>query len=232
MMESMQLMILEPNKLFREGLRRLLSDSFVDVCAEESTLAKGLEYLKANGKPDMVLFDPCELDLANQGEEAEIYSSLRLAAPTSKLVTLTSRLTPKVFNAAMQADVDGFLLKDMSADALIQSLKLVIVGEKVFPTNLAASLVSGSFREATAVWTTSSARGLSDREVQILRCLLNGHPNKLIANELSITEGTVKVHIKGILSKIKVRNRTQAAIWAMNNGLGNGSSTLPVAAST
>ena len=55
--------------------------------------------------------------------------------------------------------------------------------------------------------------------MQILRCLLNGHPNKVIAKKLNITEATVKVHLKGVLKKISAANRTQAAIWALNNGL-------------
>ncbi len=60
---------------------------------------------------------------------------------------------------------------------------------------------------------------MSDRETEILACLVNGHSNKAIANQLQITEGTVKVHLKGVLKKIHASNRTQAAIWALQNGI-------------
>lgn len=219
-MKKIRLMLLEPNKLFREGLKRLLCDSDFEIFVEESVLAGGLDNLVVNDDIDLLLFDPCELPGQGAGEQAEFYLQLRRAAPTAKLVVLTTRICPQVFGRALESGVDGFLLKDMSADALIQSLQLVMIGEKVFPTNLAAILVSGGFGAISAARSTHSMKGLSDREIQILRCLLNGYPNKLIANELHITEGTVKVHLKGILSKINARNRTQAAIWALNHGLG------------
>ena len=68
---------------------------------------------------------------------------------------------------------------------------------------------------------------MSQREVQILRCLLSGDSNKMIANQLSITEATVKVHLKSLLRKINASNRTQAAIWALNNGIGGEFNTTP-----
>ncbi|WP_232314968.1 LuxR C-terminal-related transcriptional regulator [Oceanibaculum pacificum] len=216
----LKLMLLESNKLFREGLKRLLYESGFDVCVEESTLAGALDGLVINENLDLLLFDPCELPGQSDGESSELYLQLRRAAPNTKLVVLTTRICPQVFGTALESGVDGFLLKNMSADALVRSLQLVMIGEKVFPTTLAAVLVSGGFGAISAARTAHSMKGLSDREIQILQCLLNGYPNKLIANELHITEGTVKVHLKGILSKINARNRTQAAIWAMNNGLG------------
>jgi two-component system nitrate/nitrite response regulator NarL len=96
----------------------------------------------------------------------------------------------------------------------------VMMGEKVFPTHLAALLISG--RINTSAFDMPSARkGLSQREVQIVRCLLNGDSNKVVANHLNITEATVKVHLKSLLRKINATNRTQAAIWALNNGFAN-----------
>jgi two-component system, NarL family, nitrate/nitrite response regulator NarL len=117
--------------------------------------------------------------------------------------------------AAMGAGADGYLLKDVSPEALIQSLQLVVIGEKVFPTNLAALLLT----QISTPAPQSSWRGLSAREREILQHLVTGASNKLIANRLGITEATVKVHLKTLLRKIDVNNRTQAAIWAMNNGI-------------
>jgi len=100
------------------------------------------------------------------------------------------------------------------ADAPVPDL--VLLGEKVFPTSLAALLISGPVDNVVEM--PGGRRGLSERENQILRSLLKGESNKMIANRLGITEATVKVHLKTVLRKIGAANRTQAAIWALNNG--------------
>jgi two-component system nitrate/nitrite response regulator NarL len=152
-------------------------------------------------------------------------ASLRTRYPNVRVVVLTDRISSSSLAAALDAAVDGYLLKDMSADALQQSLRLVMLGEKVFPTGLAHLLIAGRLKDPSRPagrLGQLNTPGLSDREVEILGCLLNGMSNKVIANQLRISEGTVKVHLKGILKKINVRNRTQAAIWAINNGIHQG----------
>jgi two-component system nitrate/nitrite response regulator NarL len=114
----------------------------------------------------------------------------------------------------MNAGADGFLMKEVSPEALLQSLELVMLGEKVYPTNLASMLLDLT----SAPTPLNSIRGLSSREREILQLLVTGASNKLIAIRLGIAEATVKVHLKALLRKIDVNNRTQAAIWAMNNG--------------
>jgi two-component system nitrate/nitrite response regulator NarL len=97
------------------------------------------------------------------------------------------------------------------------------LGEKVFPTNLAAMLLNLN----NAPSPMNSLRGLSPREQEILQSLVTGASNKLIAIKLGITEATVKVHLKTLLRKIDVNNRTQAAIWAMNNGFTADGAAVP-----
>jgi two-component system nitrate/nitrite response regulator NarL len=101
----------------------------------------------------------------------------------------------------------------VSPEALVQSLQLILIGETVFPTNLALLLT-----EMSPPAPQGTIRGISPREQDILQQLVSGASNKAIANRLGITEATVKVHLKTLLRKIDVNNRTQAAIWAMNNG--------------
>jgi two-component system nitrate/nitrite response regulator NarL len=125
---------------------------------------------------------------------------------------------------AMTTGVDGYLLKNMSADALHQSLRIVLLGEKVFPTELANLLTGDRLASRSNRGPTHNFNGLSGREMQILSHVRNGAQNKQIANALKISDGTVKVHLKAILKKIRVQNRTQAAIWALNNGVGGSSS--------
>jgi two-component system nitrate/nitrite response regulator NarL len=112
-------------------------------------------------------------------------------------------------------------LKDLSPDALIWSLQLIALGEKVFPSNLASIIATGGAggdgKRATG--EAPSNGNLSERDVRILSCLLLGQSNKRIAQGLNLTEGAVKVHVRSVLKKINAQNRTQAAIWARDSGL-------------
>jgi two-component system nitrate/nitrite response regulator NarL len=139
---------------------------------------------------------------------------LRDAYPGARIVVLADDLTVDALREAMNGGADGFLMKDVSPEALVQSLELIMLGEKVFPTNLASMLLDLS----NAPSPLNSVRGLSPREQEILQALVTGASNKMIAIKLGITEATVKVHLKTLLRKIDVHNRTQAAIWAVNNG--------------
>jgi two-component system, NarL family, nitrate/nitrite response regulator NarL len=211
--------LLHPNKLFREGMKSLLSKSPFLVVAEAAGL-QDVENLASGPAPDLIL-----LDLAGEAEAAGL-RHLREQFPKSRLVILTSELSTKRLTTALETGIDGYLMSDLSPEALTQSLNLVLLGEKVFPTSLAALLIRGSVDNVIDL--PGNRRGLSERENQILHCLLKGESNKMIANRLGITEATVKVHLKTVLRKIDAANRTQAAIWALNNGYDQSSPSLAV----
>jgi two-component system, NarL family, nitrate/nitrite response regulator NarL len=111
--------------------------------------------------------------------------------------------------------LSGILTYDLSVDAFLRSLQLISSGERVFPRDMALG------RRAQAAPTGAEPRPdgdrLSPRERQILSHVVDGRSNKVIARHLGITEATVKVHLKSVLRKIRVENRTQAAIWALAN---------------
>lgn len=214
-MQDVEILLIDANKLFREGLKRLLDASSFVISAEADNLVDGLALLDSGLKPKIALveFDANAEDFTQLHAIREKYSDVR--------IVVLAATTRNIHNLArcFEAGADAYLLKNISPDALKQSLKLVLLGEKVFPTKLAALLVSGQVEAHRPTASSADLEGLSEREVQILRCLLNGHPNKVIAKKLNITEATVKVHLKGVLKKINAANRTQAAIWALNNGL-------------
>ena len=212
-------MLVDRNGLFREGLKQLLADSAYRIEFEFATLAEAAEFLVRECPPDLIL---CEFD--GSGEAFEHLASLRAACAEAKLVVLTGRLVPRSLAQSLEAGADGYLLKDISTEALTHSLSLVMVGEKVFPTQLANLLIQGKARVERPIFRSAARpNGLSDREEAILRCLVNGYPNKIIADQLQMTEASVKVHLKGVLRKIQAANRTQAAIWAINNGFNSDS---------
>jgi two-component system nitrate/nitrite response regulator NarL len=214
-MDPVNVFLIDANKLFREGMKRLFENSPFKVIGEAGSLREGVPTVEAASRPELIL-----IDLATGGEdEVEAMRLLRAEHPQIRVVILTGDLCTRRLSGALGAGADGYLMKDIACEALMQSLRLVMMGEKVFPTHLAALLVSGRAEDMGAEVPTRR-KGLSQRELQILHCLLNGNSNKMIANHLKITEATVKVHLKSLLRKINASNRTQAAIWAMNNGMG------------
>lgn len=214
-MNSVNAFLIDTNKLFREGMKRLFESTPFRVIGEAGSLRDALPAMEtARTRPELLV-----VDLSGGDEdEVEALRFLRSRYPRVRVVVLTSELCTRRLSAAMGAGADGYLMKDIACEALMQSLRLVMMGEKVFPTHLAELLVSGVGSSGETMIPVRH-KGLSQREMQILRCLLNGHSNKVIANHLNITEATVKVHLKSLLRKINASNRTQAAIWALNNGI-------------
>jgi two-component system nitrate/nitrite response regulator NarL len=130
----------------------------------------------------------------------------------------------------LEAGANGFCLTGSSREVLITSLELVMLGELALPTELVLSMLDaaplssepGTASEAPDKPKASAPQpsNLSAREAEILSSLMEGAPNKIIARKLHVAEATVKVHIKAILRKIGVANRTQAAMWAKGHLLG------------
>lgn len=218
---GISIILIDESRLFREGLRRIFEGSPFCIDYEAASLdeiekrAAELEPLSA----DLLVVDSrhCGQTLLDQ-----LYR-LRQMLPQPRLVMLTGEMNLNRLAIALSAGADGYLLKDLSGDALLQSLQLVLLGEKVFPTDLANLLVNNriiSAGDIAAHGYLADDLELSPREEQILHCLANGYPNKVIANALDITESTVKGHLKALLKKINVQNRTQAAVWALNHGVG------------
>jgi two-component system nitrate/nitrite response regulator NarL len=133
----------------------------------------------------------------------------------AKIVVLASQAESLELSVDEIAPLSGVLTYELSADAFIRSLQLVCSGERVVPLDLV--------QKRTGPATPSSGAGprdpvhLSPREWDVLRQLVGGHSNKVIARQLGMMEATVKVHLKSLLRKIRVDNRTQAAIWALGH---------------
>ncbi|MEQ9609296.1 MAG: response regulator transcription factor [Kiloniellaceae bacterium] len=214
-MSETNTLLIGRNRLFLEGLKSLLRGSSFDVTGEASCVG---DLDDADDAPELVLVDL-------RGDVAELVldlQHLRDTLPAVPVVVLTDERDPRTLAACLNAGAAAFLGKDISLEALIHSLKLAMLGQKVMPTDLAVALINGAAGVQPVDGKGIESYGLSDRELEILSCLVNGDANKVIANRLEITEATVKVHMKSLLRKIKAGNRTQAAIWALNHGLAPG----------
>lgn len=222
-MDGVSVLVFDVNRLFREALKQLLTGTRYVIRAEAGSLAEASDSIEAEGRPELLLFEP-----EGSTEPFEVIRVLRARLGDSRLVVLTNRLSSASLARALQAGADGYLLKDMSVRALTQSLDLAMVGEKVFPTQLARMLTrGGSSAVARAPGAAERSCGLSEREAAILRCLVHGYTNRAIADALRLTEASVKIQLKSVLRKIQAVNRTQAAIWALNNGFSIESTGAP-----
>jgi two-component system nitrate/nitrite response regulator NarL len=216
-MNKVRLLISDQNQLVREGIARILNSSKMDVVGETRSLMEVLELLRGNQvDANLLLADP-----SNDSElQFEAMAQIRQEFPSLRIVILTNQLAASSLDKALGAGASGFLPKDMSGDALRFSLELVLLGERIFPTIrsvLESDPARGPPVAVEAPARTSDSIPLSRRESQILQCLVDGLPNKTIARNLDMAEATVKVHLKSILRKLNVQNRTQAAIWGMNH---------------
>lgn len=208
--EACGVVIVGGDMLFREGLKRLLQSAPFELVGEAERMAE-LEAMQAGGAaPEIVVvIDPPADPKADWVEE------VRAIWTGCRIVTLSNGVDETLLSAALRAGVDGCLFKDMSPAALVQSINLVALGENVAPLRMARSLAEGA-RGRTA--TVSEAR-LTPREKDILYGLLAGHSNKVIANTLGTTDMTVKAQLRHLLRKIGAANRTQAALWAREQGI-------------
>ncbi|WP_249129144.1 MULTISPECIES: LuxR C-terminal-related transcriptional regulator [Bradyrhizobium] len=149
--------------------------------------------------------------------------------PDARIAIVSDNYRPVDLASAFRAGANGYFVNVNSCDAFIKSVELVTMGETVFPPAfLSFALDSNRARETAepseceqailAAAEDAILPQLSPREKAILSCLIEGDSNKCVARKINIAEATVKVHVKAILRKIRVQNRTQAAIWGMNHG--------------
>lgn len=215
MSNKVQIALLGRNALVREGLRHILVEEYFDVVAS-SEIPGDLFRAKSsllNGHV-VVLIDQCT---CRYGEED--LSAIRRQYEQVRFVFLSNCLDLEYLIESFKLGAYGFIINDVGCESLLGSLRLVAVGEKVLPGRLVDILPMMSGVGSCIIKATEPGTALSDRETEILSCLVIGLPNKLIARRLDLCEATVKVHVKGILRKLGVHNRTQAAIYALNNGL-------------
>jgi two-component system, NarL family, nitrate/nitrite response regulator NarL len=183
------------SKLAEDGLSSVLT-------------AAGFSVLSELDRQDVIVIR----DLDDHGEPLALNADRQRDIKT---VVLASEAESLAMSPRQIAQLSGVLTYSLSADAFVRSLRLICSGERIFPRDLASGRVPPA-PPAGAEPRAGDVR-LSPREKEVLSVLLQGHSNKVIAHHLGTTEATVKVHLKNLMHKTKVDNRTQAAIWALAN---------------
>jgi two-component system nitrate/nitrite response regulator NarL len=210
--------------MLREGLKHTLLNTHFSVRAHN--VMSGLADTDSSEELSSGLFI-VDVNLYREGT-ADFVRDTKERHPSARVVVIADEFNLDGMMSALQAGADGYCLSTVDCEVLVKYLDLVMLGETVFPSAMfLASLsanekpprieaVAGDGPESLqAISANSPIRTLSSREAEILHCLMQGAPNKIIARKLEVAEATVKVHIKAILRKIRVTNRTQAAMWAV-----------------
>ncbi|MFY9973788.1 MAG: two-component system response regulator NarL [Chromatiaceae bacterium] len=209
-----RVVVIDDHPLFRKGVADLIAMTpSLRLVGEAADGQSGIQVVGAT-HPDLIL-----LDLNMKGLDGiETLRRLRELDPEVRVVMLTVSDNEEDVVAALRAGADGYLLKDMEPEEILAGLARVTRGRLVLSDRL-VDLIARALREEPRPARVSEA-GLTPREEEILGLLERGYSNKLIARALDLSVGTVKVHVKHILKKLRLKTRVEAAVWAVQNRSG------------
>lgn len=207
MSKAIRILIVDDHAVVRQGLRAFLQLQPDLAIVGEAADSDGAVRAAKKLAPNVVV-----LDLLLPGARgASVVAALRAAAPTARVLVLSSYADEAQVFAVMQAGAGGYLLKDVQPEALADAIRQVHQGLSVLHPDVA--------RRLTAPAASIPGADFTERERDVLRLVAQGFANKEIAQRLFIAEATVKTHVSNILQKLGVADRTQAALYAVRNRL-------------
>ncbi|HXH07810.1 MAG TPA: response regulator transcription factor [Vicinamibacterales bacterium] len=204
MADRIRVMLVDDHYLVRVGLTSILAlEPDMTVCAEAATGEQAVALFRQH-RPDVTL-----MDLRLPGMSGvQALQAIRLEFPDARIIVLSTYAGDEEIYSALQAGAMAYLLKSVGREELTQTIRKALAGERHVPPELAARLAGRMSRAP-----------LSPRELDVLRLLVGGKRNREIASALRITEGTVKLHVSSILSKLGAVDRTEAVTVALQRGI-------------
>ena len=208
------IMMVDDHPLLRKGLNQLIEfEDDLEVVGEASSGKEAIE-MAVQLEPDLIT-----LDLNMQGMDGlETLKHLRDKGVDSRIIMLTVSDNDEDVVEAVRSGADGYLLKDMDPEDIIDKLREAVLGKMVMSAKL-TEVLAAALRKPERAGSRALA-SLTSRELEILKLIAKGMSNKLIARELDISDGTVKVHVKHFLKKLNLRSRVEAAVWMVNHQKG------------
>lgn len=214
-MKPIRVLIVDDHTLFRSGIKLLLQrQSGFEVVGEAGDGLEGAKLAKRL-KPDVVLLD---LHMPGSGG-LDTLPLLKEEAPQSQVVMLTVSEDAEDLLEALRMGARGYLLKNIDTDFLLDSIRRAAAGESVMSAQMAGKLADAMRVPAKGKTAAADTNKLSPREREIIVMLARGASNKEIARTLALAESTVKIHVQGILRKLNLASRVQAAVYAVEHGL-------------
>ncbi|MEW8506137.1 MAG: two-component system response regulator NarL [Candidatus Thiodiazotropha sp.] len=212
--QTYTVLTIDDHPLFRKGVSDLIDmDETLELVGEAANGPDGLVVAK-QFNPDLIL-----LDINMKGMNGlETLKAIRDEAIDSRVLMLTVSDHEEDVLSALRMGADGYLLKDMEPEDILKSIRMAVNGSLVISDHL-TQLLAKALRDDGKLAEKDPISTLTTREREILQCIAQGQSNKQIASVLQITEGTVKVHVKHLLKKLNLHSRTEAAVWALNEGI-------------
>ena len=214
---SMRVLMIDDHALFRVGLQGLLEQRGIEVIAATAEGSEGIQ-LAEEMQPNIILLDLRMPDMSG----LEVLQKIKEKGINIPVVMLTTSNEEHDLVEALRNGAQGYLLKDMEPDELVSALRDIEKGKNVVAqelTDVLARMVQGDPIENKDKVKETPFSALTPRELEILCLLADGQSNKVIARNLGISDGTVKLHVKAILRKLEVHSRVEAAVIAVEQGL-------------
>ena len=209
---TIQVLLVDDHPAIRVGISSALGAAADIAIVGEASSGRDALDLLSNIQADVVLLDYRLPDM----EGAEVAEEIRARSPSTRVLALSAYPDDDYVYAMLKAGAAGYLLKEEALDVIVAAVRAVANGEEWYSRPVMARVAAWARGEPAP---PADASGLSDRELHVLRLMARGWENRRIAEELMISEGTVKNHVTNIYTKLDVRSRAEAVAWAWSNGL-------------
>ncbi len=214
--EKIKVIIADDHALICEGLQLVLGKAGINVVGQATTgrqaVAMTLEL-----EPDVVLLDIRMPDM----DGLQALGAIKAGRPESSVIMLTSYGNPEYLTRSISMGAAGFLMKDSNPEQVPQAIRAVVSGEAIIDLEILQKVMDELSQATRPTARQKELPSLTPQEIRILNLITEGFDNNTIAEILSVSPNTVKTHISNIFSKLGVSDRTQAAIWAIRQGLTN-----------
>lgn len=212
-METIKIVLVDDHRIFRDGLKSLLSEvDFIDVIGEASGGKELLEILKTL-KPDLVIVDISMKDMSG----IEVSKQIVANYPDIKIMILSMHTNEEFVINAIKAGVNGYLSKDASKEELLEAIKIIYEGGECYSKMVSDNFLKSYVKKYKAEHSLLENKTLTQREIEILKLAAAGSTNKEIADKLFISIKTVDCHKNNIVQKLKLKNTAEMVLYAVKN---------------
>lgn len=212
-MEKIKVVLVDDHKIFRDGIKSLLSDeSNIEIAADFSTCQELYDYLKGNN-PDLIVLDIT----LNESSGIEISKSLKQTNPEIKIMILSMHTKEEFVMNAIKAGVRGYMSKDSSREEFLEAINSIYKGGEYFSRTVSESFMKNYTKKFQVEQEVMQNKELTKREMEILRLIASGSSAKEISEKLFISIKTVDCHKSNIFQKLKLKNTAELVHFAIKN---------------